>query len=179
LVKVKFTNFKFENNKSKYLFSNLTMGCSYSCKKNEKDSQEVNLFPIPFVPPISYGTVIKVYDGDTITITSKLPYDSSPLYKFSVRLNGIDCPEIKGKCETEKEVAKVARDTLSSKIMGKLIQLKNVQTEKYGRVLAEVWFEGVCMNTWLVKQRLAVEYDGGTKICPKCWKEYYINGKID
>ena len=111
------------------------MGCTYSCKnknhENIQNSQEANLSPIAFVPPISSGTVIKVYDGDTITITSKLPYDSSPLYKFSVRLNGIDCPEIKGKCETEKEVAKVARDTLSSKIMGKVIQLKNVQTEKY------------------------------------------------
>jgi endonuclease YncB( thermonuclease family) len=63
--------------------------------------------------------------------------------------------------------------------MGNVIQLKNVQTEKYGRVLAEVWYGGVCMNSWLVKQRLAVKYDGGTKICPKCWKDYYISGKID
>ena len=175
------------------------MGCIYSCKNsngNEKsndsdhsdhsnDSQESNLnnkndlVPIPFVPPITSGTVIKVYDGDTITITSKLPYKTSPLYKFSVRLNGIDCPEIKGKNEIEKEVAKIARDSLSKKIMGNVIQLKNVQTEKYGRVLAEVWYGGVCMNSWLVKQRLAVEYHGGTKICPKCWKDYYISGKLD
>ena len=47
---------------------------------------------IPFVPPIAMGFVIKVYDGDTITIASKLPYPDSPLYRFSVRLNGIDCP---------------------------------------------------------------------------------------
>lgn len=166
------------------------MGCIYSCKNSNhsnhsqesnlnKDLQTNDLVPIPFVPPITSGTVIKVYDGDTITITSKLPYKTSPLYKFSVRLNGIDCPEIKGKNETEKEVAKIARDSLSKKIMGNVIQLKNVQTEKYGRVLAEVWHGGVCMNSWLVKQRLAVEYDGGTKICPKCWKDYYISGKLD
>jgi len=36
----------------------------------------------PFVFPISGGQVIKVYDGDTITIASKLPYDSSPLYRL-------------------------------------------------------------------------------------------------
>lgn len=158
------------------------MGCTYSYKNHENNApnyqEEANLSPIPFVPPISSGTVIKVYDGDTITITSKLPYDSSPLYKFSVRLNGIDCPEIKGKCESEKEVAKIARDSVSKLILNKMIQLKNVKTEKYGRVLAEVWFDGVCINTWLVTQRLAVEYDGGTKICPKCWSEYYIKGEI-
>ena len=54
---------------------------------------------ILFVPPITEGEVIHVYDGDTITIVSKLPYDESPLYRFSVRLAGIDCAEIKGKTE--------------------------------------------------------------------------------
>ena len=43
----------------------------------------------PFIPPLTYGKVIKVYDGDTLTMTSKLPYDRSPLYRFSVRINGI------------------------------------------------------------------------------------------
>ena len=34
--------------------------------------------PIPFVIPISSGNVIKVYDGDTITIQFRLPYKESP-----------------------------------------------------------------------------------------------------
>ena len=48
---------------------------------------------IEFTFPIKGGRVIKVYDADTITIASKLPYDKSPLYRLSVRLNGIDTPE--------------------------------------------------------------------------------------
>lgn len=52
---------------------------------------------IPFVHPVNSGICIKVYDGDTITIAAKLPYKGSPIYRFSVRLNGIDTPEIKGK----------------------------------------------------------------------------------
>ena len=28
---------------------------------------------IPFIPPVDKGLVIKVYDGDTITIAAKLP----------------------------------------------------------------------------------------------------------
>lgn len=55
-----------------------------------------------FVPPITYGKVVKVYDGDTITIASKLPYIASPIYNFHVRLNGIDAPEIRSKNEIEK-----------------------------------------------------------------------------
>ena len=70
---------------------------------------------VEFTFPIKGGRVIKVYDADTITISSKLPYDESPMYRLSVRLNGIDAPEIKGKdvSDEEKEAAKQARDFVS------------------------------------------------------------------
>lgn len=84
----------------------------------------------PFVPPVTGGQVVKVYDGDTITIASKLPYDSSPMYRFSVRLNGIDTPEIKGKKEEDKTLAKKARDELTKMIMNKEVTLENVQTNR-------------------------------------------------
>ena len=74
---------------------------------------------VEFTFPIQGGRVIKVYDGDTITIASKLPFDNSPLYRLSVRLNGIDTPEIKGKTEDEKTAAKQARDALSNLILNK------------------------------------------------------------
>ena len=48
---------------------------------------------VEFTFPITEGKVIKVYDADTITIASKLPYKESPIYRLSVRLNGIDAPE--------------------------------------------------------------------------------------
>lgn len=128
---------------------------------------------IPFVFPIKEGQVIKVYDGDTITIASKMPYDESPMYRFSVRLNGIDTPEIKGKNADEKEIAKKARDELSALIMNKNVLLKNVQSEKYGRILADVYLEDVCLNTWLIEKRFAVKYDGGTKQIPESWKKYH------
>ena len=67
---------------------------------------------IEFTFPIKGGRVIKVYDADTITIASKLPYDESPLYRLSVRLNGIDTPEIKGKGIITKEIAHIALSAL-------------------------------------------------------------------
>ena len=131
----------------------------------------------PFVAPITGGQVIKVYDGDTITVASKLPYDSSPVYRFSVRLNGIDTPEIKGKKEEEKTLAKKARDELSKMILNKEVTLDNVQTEKYGRVLADVHCDGIHLNSWMVDQRFAVKYDGGTKVIPMSWMDYHL-GKV-
>ena len=127
----------------------------------------------PFVPPVSGGRVIKVYDGDTITIASTIPIKNSPLYRFSVRLNGIDTPEIKGSDEIEKRVALMARDALSEKILYKDVELINVKTEKYGRLLAEVVFNGENMNEWMISKRFAVEYDGGTKKSPDNWETYH------
>ena len=124
---------------------------------------------IPFVPPIQYGKVIKVYDGDTITIASVLPNTTEPIYRFSIRLNGIDTPEIRGKTEEEKELAIQVRDVLAEKIYGKMVELRNVGNEKYGRVLAEIYLDGENINQWLVDENFAVAYDGGKKHRPASW----------
>ena len=129
---------------------------------------------IPFTFPITGGQVIKVYDADTITIASKLPYDASPLYRLSVRLTGIDTPEIKGKGvgEDEKQVAIEARDFVSNLVLHKYVRLENIESEKYGRILADVFIDGIHLNELLVKERYAVRYDGGTKTKPVSWTQY-------
>jgi endonuclease YncB( thermonuclease family) len=153
---------------------------SIFCCCREKIPDNLNPKDLPlFIPPLKTGKVIKVYDGDTITIASRVPgLYNSPIYKFSVRLNGIDTPEMKGKNEEEKEIAVKARDALSERIMGKEIRLENVQTEKYGRLLCEVYLGNVHLNKWMIDERYAVEYDGGTKIIPESWKKYHEKGEI-
>jgi len=118
---------------------------------------------LQFIPPVNTGQVIKVYDGDTITIAGHLPYDGSPLYRFSVRLNGIDCAEIKGKSEEEKVCAVRARDQLEQLIMNKTVILKNVKNEKYGRLLADVYVGDIHVNQYMLDKGLAIKYDGKTK----------------
>ena len=124
-----------------------------------------------FVPPVTYGKVVKVYDGDTITIAARLEGNPT-LYRFSVRLNGIDTPEMRGKTEGEKRVAVKARDQLSQLIMGERVELKDVEMEKYGRLLATVFHQGRNLNQWMLDQKLAVAYDGGTK-GEVDWEEFH------
>ena len=133
---------------------------------------------VEFTFPIKGGRVIKCYDADTITIASKLPYDASPLYRLSVRLNGIDAPEIKGKCAEEKEVAKEARDFVSNLVLNKYVRLENIESEKYGRILADVYIGNVHLNEILLKERYAVKYDGGSKIKPVSWLKYKNTGEM-
>ena len=139
---------------------------------------------IEFVPLVTEGKVIKVYDCDTITIATKFPYlttlnESNIMYRFHVRLLGIDTPEMKTKNADEKSIAQLAQKTLSDLILNKNVTLKNTSLDKYGRILANVYTEnGVELSSWAITSRFAVSYDGGTKKSPKSWGEYYKTGSI-
>jgi endonuclease YncB( thermonuclease family) len=135
---------------------------------------------VEFTFPIQGGRVIKVYDADTITIASKLPFEGSPIYRLSVRLNGIDTPEIKGKgvSDEEKEAAKNAREFVSNMVLNKYVKLENIQSEKYGRILADVYLDNVHLNNLLLQEKYAVVYDGGTKKKPSSWLKYRITGEF-
>lgn len=168
------------------MFSRL-FGCYNANTNNNRSPPPVNIEPpkkiqwsdtLQFIPPINTGHVIKVYDGDTFTIAGHLPYEGSPLYRFSVRLNGIDCAEIKGSTEEEKQCAIRARTELDRLIMNKTVVLKNVKNEKYGRLLADVFVGDIHVNKYMIDKGLAIEYDGGTKT-KKSWFEIYKSKNTD
>ena len=137
---------------------------------------------IEFTYPVKGGRVIKVYDGDTITIASKLPFKkSSDIYRFSVRLNGIDTPEMKGKgiTDDEKKAAQEAQKFVSDLILNKYVTLKNIKNEKYGRILADVYINNTHLNELLVIERYALPYKGDTKVKPVSWLKYRLTGELD
>ena len=153
----------------------LCLLCCFNETKTEEVIDEIPDGLIPkdlplFVPPLKTGKVIKVYDGDTITIAAK-PYHDYPVYRFSVRLNGIDAPELKTKNVNEKKHAVDSRDALKEKILGRIVTLENVKHDKYGRLLADVFLHKENICKWMLHENFAVEYDGGTKKKPAEWYE--------
>jgi len=116
-----------------------------------------------------YGTVtvskvISVYDGDTFRVN----IDSLPPIvgkNIPIRVNGVDTPEIRGKCEYEKKLALKARDFVRAKLANaKEIKLTNLQRGKYFRVVANVVVDGVSLEQELLDNELAYEYSGGKKL---------------
>lgn len=178
MIKRLFCCFKNTKTDKNNIINNVDINVDINNITNSSDKPILWKDTIKFVPPIEKGIVIKVYDGDTITLASKLPYLESPLYRFQVRLNGIDCPEIKSKNNSEKECSLISKQVLSTLILNKVVTLKNVQTEKYGRILADVYLDNLNLNKYMLDNRLAVVYDGGTKISPKDWIDYYYKGEM-
>lgn len=106
---------------------------------------------------------LKNYDGDTITV--EIP-DVHPFFghRISVRVNGIDTAEVRTKDKCEKQASRTARRLVESQLrQAKRIDLVNIERDKYFRVLANVMVDGNSLKDLLLKNRLAVAYDGGTK----------------
>lgn len=102
--------------------------------------------------------VIKVYDGDTITVDVDLGF-KIVLRKIKLRLLGINCPEIKSKDPKERKKAIEARDFVKGLILGKEVIIHTTRTGKYGRWLAYVYLlDGTCLNKLLLKKKLARKY---------------------
>jgi len=121
-----------------------------------------------------YGTVtvskvISVYDGDTfrVDIASLPPIVGK---NIAIRVSGVDTPEIRGKCQYEKNLALKARDFVRARLANaKEIKLTNLQRGKYFRVVANVLVDGVSLEQELLDNKLAYEYSGGKKLS---WCKY-------
>jgi micrococcal nuclease len=101
--------------------------------------------------------VASVYDGDTIRVNIDLGFDTWKLNE-TIRLYGIDTPEIRG---AERPEGLIAKDYVVSKLpVGKEITILTLRDrkEKYGRYLAIVFCDGVNLNEELVDKGLAREY---------------------
>lgn len=93
-----------------------------------------------------YGRVIKIVDGDTFDI---LKDDQTTL---RIRINGIDCPERK------QDYYKVSKDALGSYIFGKMVRLTIHGTDRFRRILADVYVGDENINLKMISNGFAWHY---------------------
>lgn len=112
--------------------------------------------------------VVSIYDGDSFKVNI-CKYHAIIGHRIMIRINGIDTPELRGKCKKEKELARAAKQkTVELLRNAKKIELKNIQRGKYFRIVADVYIDGESLGKKLLDLNLAVEYHGGTKKMDWC-----------
>jgi endonuclease YncB( thermonuclease family) len=139
----------------------------------------------------TFGRVVLNYDADTLQVIMPLGTD---YFRFSVRLAGIDTPEMKSRKKEAKTIARRARDrtfelctgqqlapstsdkdeTNKKKYIKKYLQeniclvwLKCYEQDKFGRVLADIKKLPTDSQTFseiLLQDNLAYKYGGATKM---------------
>lgn len=102
--------------------------------------------------------IVKVYDGDTITVIIDLGFNIN--VKEIIRLSYIDTPEIRGE---EREAGLISRDWLRARLNEAVEQEKTILVKtnkdykgKYGRYIGELFIDDISINRQLVIEGLAV-----------------------
>ena len=122
-----------------------------------------------FISINSYATTIdRVVDGDTFIVNNPSP--PLDMLQKSHRLAGIDTPESfkqAAKCQKEIELGLKAKAFVSNFVKGG-VEIVYLELDKYGRYLVNVDKNGLNLADELVRNGLAVYYDGGTKTKDWC-----------
>ena len=109
--------------------------------------------------------VTKVVDGDTIDVIIDLGFDI--MYKSRVRLFGIDTPESRTRDLVEKKFGLMSKEYLKNALKNaeKIVikTHKGEETGKFGRILGEIFCDGVNVNQKMCEVGHAVAYYGQNK----------------
>jgi len=107
--------------------------------------------------------VIKVVDGDTIRVRAR-PWPTWEI-NILVRINGIDTPELRGKCPEEKVMARQAKERVKQLIGKDDVTILNPKKGKYaGRIIANVILaNGQNLAIVMIREGHARPYLGGKR----------------
>ena len=113
--------------------------------------------------------VLGVIDGDTVVVRARVWLGQD--IEIRVRLDGVDAPEIRGRCPRERALAQQARALVAGKLKGGTITLTDIQYGKFaGRVVARVaTASGEDLSRALLDAGLGRPYRGGRRLswCPR------------
>lgn len=113
--------------------------------------------------------IVHIYDGDSMHVVFK---EFGSFYRWTCRIIGVDTPELRTRNEHEKALGYKVRDILREKLLNKIVKIVCGKFDKYGRLLIDVYIPDTMKNEetetgmlseWLIDNKYAYEYDGGTK----------------
>ncbi len=135
---------------------------------------------LAYATTIPNVTMVSCYDADTCRVNlPRSAFNDNWAYQLfghniPIRVEGIDTPEIRGKCQKEKDLAYEARDL----VRGLLNNAQSITLTidenpkevrgKYFRIVGSLIADGVDISDLLIQKNLAVLYDGGTKVKDWC-----------
>ena len=132
--------------------------------KQRRLARKFLLFVMIIIPALCWawqGKVVGISDGDTITALHNGKQEK-------IRLYGIDCPE------GFQDFGKKAKKFTSDAVFGKTVNVKPIDTDRYGRTVGIVIYAGGTMNlnAEIIRAGYAWVYD---KYCKRPGVQGYGN----
>lgn len=118
---------------------------------------------VPYTDQLYECRIVDVYDGDTITVI--ISPKAGDFIKLSIRIIGIDTPEIRTKNADEKQAAILIRDNIRSFLMNKICWLDIECYDKYGgRMVGDIYIDSTSkLSTYNLEKGFAKPFTGKTK----------------
>lgn len=137
--------------------------CIYRCQLSKQTIENTPKYEFKDITKLC--RVIDVYDGDTITVAIKL---EKTIWKAKIRMYGYDSPEMKPliKLKNREEIKKnavIAKHALQNKICNKIVFAELKGFDKYGRLLAIIYYNNENINKFMIDNGYGYDYFGGTK----------------
>ena len=106
----------------------------------------ITLWPCMVFAGVQVGRVVKVYDGDTLTLLT--PKNR----QLKIRLSEIDTPEL------GQPYGRQAKIGLSDLVFGKAVTVNVQEKDRYGRYVGRVYVDNVDVNADMVRRGAAWVY---------------------
>lgn len=108
---------------------------------------------------------VEVHDGDTFYVDIDLDNCPAVLCKhLSIRVLGIDAPEIRTKSKNEKKLAILAKELLADFLKNNTVYIHNCSRDKFFRLDCELLTDkGVDFAELILGNNLAIRYSGDKK----------------
>jgi endonuclease YncB( thermonuclease family) len=116
----------------------------------------------PFPGPYTID-LVRTVDGDTFEARVRIWFGQE--VTSLVRIRGIDAPELRARCASERIRAESSRDALDAELRGGNVTISDVVPDKYfGRIVASVRIAAAGreqdVGAWMLEQNHARAYDG-------------------
>ncbi len=109
-------------------------------------------------------SVVRVYDGDTFYCNVE-GWPDIVGERIGIRVAGVDTPEMRGKTEREKQLAREAKTFVQDWLKScQTVEIRDMRRGKYFRIVADVRCGDRDLAADLIQAGMARSYDGGTKV---------------
>ncbi len=112
-------------------------------------------------PDVKVSRLLRVIDGDTFACDIN-EHSTIAGKNISIRLRGINTPELRSKDSEERKSAILEKQRLSDLLNNaRVIELRNIDRDKYFRIDADVYIDGIDILTKLNPDFLTPKAKGG------------------
>jgi endonuclease YncB( thermonuclease family) len=100
-----------------------------------------------------WAKIVDVYDGDTFFAIFEMPHQ--PICMHKIRLKKVDTPELNSNNPNKQIKSHQCKNMMKAMLLDKIVQLRLVGTDHFGRMIADVSINGMDVVEPLLQTKCA------------------------